>query len=92
MLPKENGVKGCQCRLLTGSGVTPLEAESGSCFALVVLSSLWQEVFAPPPVRESDVEASIGSLAKVVRVALVATVNLGRVNESRVLVQLLTRA
>ena len=60
-----------------------------ACLALQVLVGLGQEVLSPAVVGQGDIETSVGVFPQVVGVALVRTVDLGRVDERRVLVQLL---
>ena len=87
---KEDCVHGRQSGLLTRPGVSALEAGSWLCLALVVVVGLRQEVLAARRVRQRRVQSTVDALTKVGCVALVVAVDLRRVDEGSVLVQLLS--
>ena len=92
VLAQEDGVHGGKGRLLRRPVVATLEAEPGLGLALVVFVRLGQQVLAARGVWLRRVQPTVDALAKVGCVAPVIAVDLRRVDERRVLVQLLPGA
>ena len=91
VLPQVDGVHRRQGRLLAGAVVPGNEAVAGLRLALLARLRRRHQILAAAVRRQRDVETAAGELAELVGVADVLAVDLARVQERRVLVQLLPR-
>ena len=92
VLPQVDCVHRRQRRLLARPVVPGNKAVARLSLAFLALLRRGHQVLAATVRRQSDVEAPAGELSEVVGVADVLTVDLRRVQERRVLVQLLPRS
>ena len=81
-----------QRRLLAGAVVPGDEAVPGLRLTLLARLRRWHQVLPSAVRRQGDVEPAAGELAQLVGVADVLPVDLARVQEGRVLVELLPRS